>query len=320
MQRTVLALLITALLVTTGCDRAGQDKSHSTASAGSDDAAADEGKGGDRDEAWDEKVQSYIKVGNRLRGFSAAPTNETIARWDAESEAKMKAGDFKEISSRNTYFSDSYLNDLKQAMQMPGKTPELDQAAQDVLTLANQYVPAWNELAEYNKAKRYEDDGGAKGRELLPKYQEGLPKLEAAMDKLSAQIDAASKIAHEKAVAGFKEEGKLLEMHTWEAMGSAEKVVDLFNEADDFKNEAKIKEANAHIAAMEASTAALRAEHEKRKAQKDSLPMIDRYDGVADELTEFAGQYREARKNPSEFNDAVSTYNDAVDELNMMSH
>ena len=80
-----------------------------------------------------------------------------------------------------------------------------------------------------------------------------------------------------------------------------------------------MKQADAHIAAMEASLTAMKAEHQKRKGEAGSLPMIDRYDSIADDLTDFAGNYRSARKDPSEFNDAVEAYNDAVDELNMMN-
>lgn len=320
-----LPLALIAILATaTACKRGDDAASPSTDSrAGATTsaqpatdtpaAAADAG-----DEAWDEKVDAYIKVGNRLRVFSSS-VNETFAKWKEEDRRKVAAGDFKEIRTDDHYFSDSDLKNLKDAIAMPGATPELDQAGQQLVAAAEALLPTWRELIDYNKAKRFEDDAGAKGKELLPKYVDGMDKLDAAVAALAGQIDAASKIAHDKSVARFKAEGKLLELHTWEAMGSAEKVLDLFDNAEDLKNPDLIKQADAHIAAMETSLTAMKAEHQKRKADKDSLPMIDRYDSIADELTDFAGAYRSARKDPSEFNDAVEAYNDAVDALNMMN-
>lgn len=314
--------LIAILATTTACKR-GDDAATPAAPAGSSpatqpatDAPARTADAGD--EAWDEKVDAYIKIGNSLRGFSSS-VNETFAKWKEEDRRKVAAGDFKEIRTDDHYFSDNDLKNLKDAIAMPGATPELDQAGQQLVAAAEALLPTWRELIDYNKAKRFEDDAGAKGKELLPKYVAGMDKLETAVTALAGQIDAASKIAHDKSVARFKAEGRLLEMHTWEAMGSAEKVLDLFDNADDLKNPEKIKQADAHIAAMETSLTAMKAEHQKRKAEKDSLPMIDRYDSIADELTDFAGAYRSARKDPSEFNDAVEAYNDAVDALNMMN-
>ena len=57
---------------------------------------------------------------------------------------------------------------------------------------------------------------------------------------------------------------------------------------------------------METSNFAIKAEHEKRVASnKDSLPMIDRYDEVNSELTDFAANYREAREDPGKMNEAI---------------
>ncbi|GAB3101457.1 DUF3829 domain-containing protein [Lysobacter terrae] len=320
MNRPITALIAAALLTAlVGCGEKNGHKGGVASILASAQAGAESAKGTDTDDAWDEKVQAYITVGNGMRpSYGNATLAQFAEERNAEGAAQVAAGNFKAIR-QNNFFTDFHLQELKKAKAMPGKTPELDHAAEAMIALVDQYVPAWNELAEYNEAKRYEDDGGAKGKELLLKYREGLPKLDAAMAAFSAQIDVASKIAGQKSLAKFKAQGKLLEMNTWEALGSAEKVVDLFDEAEDFRNEAKVKEANGHIAAMETSLTGLRTEHEKRKAQKDSLPTIDHYDRIGDYLTKLAGHYREARKDPSKFNDVVADYNNAVDELNGMS-
>jgi hypothetical protein len=314
MNPKIIAALIAGLsLAIAGCDKTSQP---ATAGQAQEDGKADASSA---DDAWSEKVQAYIKVGNRLRGFSSA-ANEQFSIWRAEAAEKAKAGDFKEIRTDSHYFSDSDIKNIKDAVAMSGKMPELDKAANDLLAALNQHLPNWNDLQEYNKAKRYEDDAGAKGKQMLPMYLEGIAKIEGAVDALQAQIDAAAKVEHEKTVARFRADGQLLEMHTWEAMGSAEKVVDQFNDIEDLKDPAKVKQADANIAAMETSIVAIKREYTKRKAEDaESLPTIDRYDSVISELNEFAGHYRDARKDPEKFNDVVGSYNDAIDALNMMN-
>jgi hypothetical protein len=314
MNRNIIAALIAGLsLAIVGCNKIGQS---GAASQPQEDSKADASSA---DDAWSEKVQAYIKIGNRLRGFTSA-ANETFSVWRAEAAEKAKAGDFKEIRTDSHYFSDSDIKNIKDAAAMPGKIPELDKSADDLLAALNQHLANWNELQEYNKAKRYEDDAGAKGKAMLPMYLEGIAKIEHTVDTLQARIDAAAKVEHQKTVARFKAEGQLLEMHTWEAMGSAEKVVDQFADVEDFKDPAKIKQADANIAAMETSITAIKREYAKRKTEDaESLPTIDRYDSVISELNVLAGHYRESRKDPEKFNDAVSSYNEAIDALNMMN-
>ncbi len=321
MKRMIAIAMIAGLSLTLGgCKQSGKAGESDGASAAAQGETEDAKEGAaSADDAWSEKVQSYIEIGNSMRGFLSTQ-NETFAEWRARDAEKVKQGDFKSIRTDSHFFADSDIKDLKDAMAMSGKTPELDKAAGALLAAVEKYLPNWDALQEYNKAKRYEDDAGAKGKAMLPQYVEGIAAIENAATALSVQIDAAAKVEHEKTLAQFKKDGKLLEMHTWEAMGSAEKTIDLFDDADHFKDQSKIKQADAHIAAMEASIESLKKEHAKRKAEDaESLPMIDRYDSIVSELNEMAGAYRESRKDPSKFNDAVSSYNDAVDALNMMN-
>ncbi|MGL5002880.1 MAG: DUF3829 domain-containing protein, partial [Casimicrobium sp.] len=197
--------------------------------------------------------------------------------------------------------------------------PALDASGKKLLTAAETLLPDWLELINYNKSKKYEDDSGAKGAALLPKYRDGMAKLEAALDEFSAQVDIVAKQSHEKMLAKYKASGKLLEMHTLEALGAAEKIVEGFADSKDLKDANKIAAANTELAKLETNVESMKAEHTKRKASSaKSLPMIDRYESVASNLVELAGKYREARKNPSLFREVTKNYNEAVDEYNRM--
>jgi hypothetical protein len=270
------------------------------------------------DDEWHTKVQAYIKINNRLMGFSS-PMNSTFAKWAEQDRQKVEKGDFKAIVTNSHYFDDNFFKDMKAAIAMPAALSAQDDAANKVLAAADALLPAWNELISYNKSKKFEDDNGAKGRELLPKYRAGMESLKAALNVFSAQVDIIAKQSSEKQLAKFKAEGKLLEMYTMEALAAGESIVNIFANAKDFKDQAKITEANAQLAKLDTCLDGMQKEYKIRKeSSPKSIPMIDRYDSVVSNLTELAGKYREARKSPEKFNDVVKQYNDAVDAYNMM--
>ena len=321
MKHKLLAALFVSLgFMLSGCGDSDKPAANASAAKPQDAKPAEKKaeKPSNSEADWQAKTQAYIRLNNRLIGFNSQ-RNETFAKWAAASEEKVKKGDFKSIRSDSHYFSDSVVKDLQTAVDLPGNIPEVDAAAKNLLAVVAKYLPNWKELESYNKSKKYEDDKGAKGEQMLPMYREGIEALRKATSEFDAKVDVIAKQSHEKALAKYKAEGKLLEMHTWEAMGAAQKIIESFESADDLKNQAKIEAANAQLAIMETNVDAMKAEHAKRKAEAPkSLPMIDRYDSVQSSLVDFAGKYREARKNPRSFNDAVGKYNDAISALNMM--
>ncbi|MDR2507319.1 MAG: YiiG family protein [Candidatus Accumulibacter sp.] len=300
-----LALLVSVGVTLSGCGDSSPPGDQKNAKSAA--PAPQKNAGG---AAWDEKAQKYIRLNNDLIRFLAK-------RQTAEA---LKKGNFKEIRSDSWIFGDSFVKNLKAAIELPGAFPvEVDDSAKKLLAAIEKYVPAWNQLREYNKSKKYEDDGGAKGKELLAVYIEGIEALQQAGQALDKQVDLIAKEAHQRALAEYKKTGRLLEMHTLEAMGAAEKIIEMFDSTADFKDQAKIDAANAQLALMETSLEAMKAEHAKRKEKNPkSLPTIDRYNSIHEKLVAFAGAYRESRKQPSRFNDAVKEYNKAVEEKNRM--
>ena len=268
---------------------------------------------------WQAKAQAYIRVNNSMMGFLSSRSTSTRA------EENVKKGDFKSIRTDEHYFDASSMRNLEKAMNLPGDFPEIDASAKRLIATAEKYVPVWKELREYNKAKKFEDDNGAHGKKLLSVYSEGIDLLKEQLRDLSTKIDVIAKESHEKTLAKHKAEGRLLEVHTLEALGAAEKIVETFSDAADFKNQNKINAANAQLAIMETNLEGLKTEHAKRKEadqatdrKNRSLPMIDRYNSVHSKLVSLAGYYREARKNPNSFNSVISSFNGAISDYNMM--
>ncbi len=326
LKASLLALAICALLP--ACK-----KTESTDAASPGTAATDSGKGReaaaskeDADQEWVKKVNAYINVANSTRAFNEPAITEAAQRWREEDIQKAKAGDFTKIRTNSHLFEGSNSDALNKALTMPGETPAADAAAKELKQAVDQYLPNWKALQAYNTSRKYEDDAGAEGKRMLPEYLAGIDAIEAALAKFNAEVDLLSKEMQKKNAAKFAAEGKLLELHTLNALAAGENMLGVFGSEDDFKNPAKIEQANGYLAEMEKAIEGMRAEHDKRKAADEAasdrrlrtLPMMDNYRSIASDLERMAGKYRESRNNPRRFNDAVRDYNSAVDNYNRM--
>ncbi|MCZ2497882.1 DUF3829 domain-containing protein [Xylophilus sp. Kf1] len=268
--------------------------------------------------AWDQKAQAYIRINNELSDFNS-PSNAALARWAAEARAKVGKGDFKAIRGGTSNFGDAFTRDMKAALDNPASMPEADAAARNLLETVQKYLPNWKKLEEYNTAKKFEDDGGAEGRKMLPMYQEGMERINSALSQFSEKVDGVARDASAKVMARYKNDGKLLELYNLEAIAAARSVANTFGSVEDFKDSQKVDKANAQLTIMETKLTDMKTEHEKRKAESPkSLPMIDQYDAVYSALTSFAGKYRESRINPVAFNEAVEEFNRAIESNNRM--
>ena len=310
-----------AVLALSGCGKQESGPATQTANAVSVDAtpaAKRPSPQATQEESWNNKAQAYIKINNSLSDFNA-PRNAAFARWAEEARAKVEKGDFKSIRGGTSNFGDSFVRDIKNALDIPAAMPEADQSARNLLDTVQKYLPNWKNLEQYNTAKKFEDDNGAAGKQMLPQYKEGIEKINAALDQFSKSVDVVAKESSARTMASFKSEGKLLELYNMEAMAAARAVADTFNDLTDFKNPQKIAQANAQLQVMEAKLTDMKSEHEKRKAESPkSLPMIDQYDSIYSTLTSFAGKYRESRKDPEKFNDAIQEFNRAIESNNRM--
>lgn len=303
--------LLTALLIT-GCDKPASEIKNV---ANPTQQAAD--KALTPQEQWFEKVSAYVAISNGLRS-DAASTIDFIQKMRAEEAAKAEAGDFKKIRTNYHLYDERFVRKMEEALAMPASTPELDAAAKKLLATTKQFVPQWKALGDYNTAKKYEDDQGAKGREMLKTYLQGIHTLDADTSAFSDAVRVAAKQSHDKRLAIYRKEGMELEASTMEALGNAQQVLEIFSEDDDLQNKTKIDQANTLIEQMEKNIESIRAEHTKRKEKKERMPTMDNYISITDDLQRLAGAYRESRKSPERFNDVVRYYNGAVQNYNRM--
>ena len=326
--RSTLAGIIAALFLT-ACDKDNSSASKpadpnnakpaSSAPATPANAAKSATPSPSADEEWSAKVNEHIKLANKLRGFVWVD-NSVLRDLAAKREAKARAGDFKEIRTDDHIFGDA-VEKVKKILSMKGDTPDADKAAAELQAAVEQHLPNWKKLIDYNTSKKYEDDKGEAGKKMLTEYIAATDALKKTVDNYSAKVDVLSRQLHDKTVEKFKANGQLLEMHVMQGMGHAERILDLFGNAADFKNAAKIEQGNKLLVELEKEIDAAKAEYDKRKAANDSKDWnLNTLNTVVDTLKSFAGYYREARKNPQAFNNAINAYNSAVNSYNTFMH
>ncbi|MET0288776.1 MAG: DUF3829 domain-containing protein [Pseudoxanthomonas sp.] len=267
-----------------------------------------------------DKMEAYGRIGDTMRGF-ISEDSEFFAKRRAEQAAQVRQGDFTKIRTDDRFFfGEDQLSGLRSTVSMPGSVGELDASADELLTTLDQHLPNWRQLREYNEQRGYDQDEGTRGKRMLPRYITGIDAVEGAVKKFEARIRSASEVATEEAMARYRADGLMMEVHTKEALGSAEEALKLFNTTDDFKDEGKLAKADGLIADVEGDLKAFRSEYARRLDSNDPpLPRVDLYDVVDSNLTSMVTHYRAARQDPLQYYYAVDSYNLAVDTLEIMN-
>ena len=312
-KRKLLPLIIAGLLIgLSGCDKAG--KVGDAVKDISKEVSKNVSSESSTDHDYSSKVNEYTRINNRVTQFwGGDSTNSSLKRMYLErverSEKGIVKGDFKLILSADKLASAAEDITKAQEKYASAKIDELDTAAKHLADTINTYLPKWKELEEYNKAKRYEDDFGAKGKELLPNYVEAQPKIKAAYEAFEIIRAQEAKKAKEKQISQLKKEGLLYELYTEEAMAKAEQIVMLFQDEKNIKDKLKIEEANKLLEALEVDLTNLKKEAEEKK---ESMSMHD-------SLIRFSASYREFRKDTKDvnnYNSMITGYNSMIESYN----
>ena len=300
--------MIAALLIgLSGCDKAEKvgDTVKDISKEVSKNVSSESG-----DTAYVNKVSGYVGINNDFVSYwrGGMLDSSYFQEQRAKAKAKVEKGDFKLITSGDSLDRAAEKIAKHQEKYAGTELAELDKAAKALADTINQYRPKWKELEEYNKAKRYEDDNGAKGKELLPNYLEAQTKIREAYEAFDGIAKQEAKKAKEIRIAQMKKEGLTYDLYTEEALAKAEQIVELFGDEKSLKDKAKIEEGNQLLVEMEKDLEELKKAAEEKK---ESLSLHD-------SMIRFTAEYREFRKTPSarNYNDLVSKYNSTVESYN----
>lgn len=264
------------------------------------------------------KTSLYIKATN---AFGAGPLNGSSG-WP-DKERKVKAG----IEKKNYRVVESFLyfssngharlrDNLKKALDDKDiQLAALDSKAEVLVAALDKLVPVWEKLEQYNKTKKFEDDKGAQGKELMETFTPAYYEVEKLYADLAASVSEAAGEMKKKRMERYKQQGRLLELYSEESIELARGILKQFNSTKDFKNKEKVEAANALLAQLEEKLELQMTEY--KKAESEGKNPNSYYSSVNDQLNSFIGNYRKARKDPNtwveymyaDFNRAIGSYN-----------
>ncbi|WMY72306.1 DUF3829 domain-containing protein [Buttiauxella selenatireducens] len=319
MKNKIISLMVAlSFFGVTACDQSENtiEKPQASAEKNKPQVSLEENKSHVSTEASvSDKINKYVNLYNILGDYFHRD-DETFEKWRVQDVAKAKSGDYKAINDKSYIFKDAR-DTIQGILSKPDTVDGVDEVAKEYLGIIDEYLPNWQELEAYNKAKKYEDDNGVKGKMLLLKYNEGQERLIVAQHNFVKSMDDVMEKEKEKRMASFKENGQMLEWHTNQALDKAEKIIQQFESFDDFKNKNKINKANSLLAELDTTLEAMDKEYNIRK-DENKLTYRDNWDDVHASLVTFTGEYRETRKDPKHYNKMIKSYNDAIGEYNQM--
>lgn len=314
-KRILASLLVLGTAALSGCDDSKSESSPASvptaptsSSSSSSPASAPEAqtpaepKMDDQEKAYltSKKTSLYIKATN---AFGSGPLDGTSS-WP-EKEKKVKAGiekkDYRVVESF-LYFSSRGHVRLKENLQLALKEDKitldaLDEKAEKLIAELDKLIPVWEKLEQYNKTKKFEDDNGAQGKEMMEIFTPAYNSVKALYADFGKDVSAAASEMKKQRMERYKQEGRLLELYSEESIELARGILHQFKSTKDFKNKEKVDAANALLAQLEEKLEAQIAEY--KKAEEEGKNPSSYYKTINDQLINFIGDYRKARKSPN---------------------
>lgn len=312
MKKTLwLSLLACCILGVAGC------KLDSSDSKSSDPASSSKSAPGDAEDQEIAKANVYIQVYNSISDYYRRRPGDEFSVSQLAKVRKNRPG-----KGRYEYLSvplSLYTNvekDLSRALAMPGKVAELDEVAQEMQKVVAAALPNMQALETYQNSKKYEDDHGKAGFPMQNKLLDDMDKFDAVQDKLDKQLSVYQKRAHARKLANLKQSGDLPMLNAQEALDEAGAILDIMKDPADFKNAAKVNEANAKLATLEAKNEAMLQEDKKEQSSSNHRVTRGSFEMLHTDFVDFASAYREARKDPEKLGDLIERYNRIIENMN----
>lgn len=258
-----------------------------------------------------QKLNTYTSAYNKLIGTFGL--TETRKDYFNENIAKRNATDDLSISDG---WVEGALDELKKgrSLQASGLT-ELDASADALIGPLDKLVTQLKGLRVYYDSKAYKDDKLARGKAEDAPVRTNFDASIAAMRAFNATLDAEQKKGNVEMLARLKASGNMLAYNTKLSLGQGEELVNLFGDAD-FKAAAKYAQGDLLVRELEKALAAQRELYAAAKA-KGSAPDYG-HESAASNLVSLVGAYRAMKQSraPSDYNDMVKAYNEAVGSAN----
>jgi hypothetical protein len=291
----VLAAL--GLLGLGACDKMGLPTGN-TSSTGDSSAAAANDDGAAR------KLDSYVEAHNKLMDTFGFEEEAESYRKSNISHASI-SGPFNVDAG----WIDQGVKKLKAARAMSGGSPDLDAAADALISSMDKAQTHLASLETYYESKKYLDDKLARGKAEDGQMLAELDAAERDFKAFGALLDVALDRRDEALLEKLKGSDNLLGYNTKLALIHAKKLVNLFNGPDDVKKPELFAKGDAEVAIIEKAIAD--AHSAATKAGKGDPTGLS-------SLTSMIGSYRSLKQEHevTDLKSMVSEYNQAVDSMN----
>lgn len=194
-----------------------------------------------------------------------------------------------------------------------------DTHARNLIATLDELLPIWAELEKYNSTRRFEDDNGAKGKELMAIFTPDYLKANQLYNQFSASIQQLAYEQSKVSLELFRKQGRTLELYAEECLNYGEQILAQFDYLEDFQDKEKITKANEYLALLEDRLDKL--QNELQIAEKNGRNIVG-FSSMIRYLEDFIGDYRTIRNNPhavttymvEHYNQAVECYNDRINQ------
>lgn len=175
------------------------------------------------------------------------------------------------------------------------------------------------QLDDYNAAKKYEDDNGKLGQELLPEYIRLEKSLQQNYLTLLQATQETEHLIESKMRKEYMANGDTLALDAVDSINHAVKITDLFNNEEDLNNPETINQANELLAKLDKNLEAIKAQCIEKTVTTKSNDCV-RYKAMYTPMINFTANYRDFRKGGEyaerRYNSMITQLNYAIDKYN----
>ncbi len=287
-----------------GCGKAVQGPTGGMAALG----------GGNGEQA---KLNAYTTADNTLLGGYGL--TEEYRQYAKEDIPNKKPDDIYVPISDG--WMDQARGELKSARGLPaGSLPDVDTAADKLLTALNAVLARQDGLKVYYESKAYKDDGLARGRREDPLLIADYKTAMAAMTGFETVLQQHRSARTDRELAILKSRGDMLAYDTKLSIKQARAVIDTFKKPEDLHNPALIARADGEVAQLEHTLVDQRAEIAKAKQRETGTQQFSysQYGSANDSLNQMLGYYRDFKHSgqPTDYSNAIGAFNSAVGDVN----
>jgi hypothetical protein len=276
----------------------------------------------DEEDDSDDKYNAYVKAYNALNGMFYGSTkgmNDLLEKYKSQRLSARSGGGRDPIRYMNTSKLRNHAEALREgvAIKDVGPYAKLDEAARKMYANSAPLHKLSIEYEDYLDSKKYLDDDFAKGRAFDGPFIKGWEQLIRDHDVLGNEISVAERIQRVAAITAARKAGENLMAATREAMLTSSDLIDIFSQASDFGDAAKVKASEPLVAQLEKALKEIR-----ERSQSESGDTY-RHSLIADYMAQILGAYRSMknarRASDSDFANMIEKYNSAVKQMDRIN-